>query len=218
MAGHGAESFSLPAQDRDPTGLLFIGGAMTAGENQDFDSVFHRYRGYLRFLAETKLDRRLRQKIDPSDVVQETMMQAFRAWDDLRGDSEGERLAWLRQILIRTLLHAVRDFGRAKRDVARERPFVQVADHSSACLEAQCVADLTSPSQIAVRAEELLQVFDALDQLPEQQRLAVMAFYWHDMTLADIGHELQRTPSAIAGLIYRGVKRLNAQLASTSRR
>ena len=190
---------------------------MTAGENQDFDGVFRRYQGYLRFLAETKLDRRLRQKIDPSDIVQETMMQAFRAWDDLRGDSEGERLAWLRQILIRTLLHAVRDFGRAKRDVARERPLMQVADQSSACLEALCVADLTSPSQIAVRAEELLQVADALNELPELQRAAVLAFYWHSRSLADIGSELHRTAPAVAGLIYRGVKRLNAQLVSTSK-
>ena len=190
---------------------------MTAGETQDFESVFRRYRGYLRFLAETKLDRRLRPKIDPSDVVQETMMQAFRAWDDLRGGSEGERLAWLRQILIRTLLHAVRDFGRAKRDVAREQPLVWVADQSSTCLEALCVADLTSPSQLAVRAEELLRVVDALQELPEPQRGAVLAFYWQGRSLADIGNELHRTAPAVAGLIYRGVKRLNAQLASTSK-
>jgi RNA polymerase sigma-70 factor (ECF subfamily) len=191
---------------------------MTAGENQDFDNVFRRYQGYLRFLAETNLDRRLRQKIDPSDVVQETMIQAFRAWGDLRGDSEGERLAWLRQILIRTLLHAVRDFGRAKRDIARERPLVLVADQSSACLEALCVADLTSPSQIAVRAEELVQVADALNKLPNQQRAAVLAYYWHSRSLADIGSEMHRTPPAVAGLIYRGIKRLNAELASRSKR
>src|SRR5262249_29146846 len=59
---------SLNARNRISHGLPFIGGAMTAGDKQDFDTVFRRYRGYLRFLAETKLDRRLRQKIDPSDV------------------------------------------------------------------------------------------------------------------------------------------------------
>lgn len=190
---------------------------MTAGENQDFDSVFRRYRGYLRFLADTKLDRRLRQKIDPSDVVQETMLQAFRAWGDLRGESEGERLAWLRQILVRTLLHSVRDFGRAKRDVSRERRLVQIADESSACLDALCVADQTSPSQIAVRAEELLRVVDALEGLPLQQRAAVLAYYWQGRSLADIGAELNRTAPSVAGLIYRGVKRLNAQLVAMSK-
>jgi RNA polymerase sigma-70 factor (ECF subfamily) len=188
---------------------------MSADNSPEFDAVFNRYRGYLRFLAETKLDRRLQRKIDASDVVQETMINAFRAWNDLRGTSEAERLAWLRQILIRTLLHAVRDFGRAKRDIAREQPLVQIADRSSACLEALCAADITSPSQIVVRAEELLNVADALDRLPEQQRAAIVAFYWHGRTLAEIAADLERTPPAVAGLIHRGVKQLNVQLTAT---
>lgn len=176
------------------------------------ESLLERYRSYLRLLAETKLDRRLRAKIDPSDVVQETMLQAYRAWGDLRGASEGERLAWLRQILMRTLLHAVRDFGRAKRDVAREQPLVRLADHSSAQLEALCAADQTSPSQVAERAEELLRVADAIEQLPEEQRSAVLAYYWRGASMEDIGVELQRSSAAVAGLIYRGVKRINQRL------
>lgn len=189
---------------------------MPAASSPEFESIVGRYRSYLRFLADCKLDRRLRRKIDPSDIVQETMLQAFRAWGDVRGTSEGERLAWLRQILIRTLLHAVRDFGRAKRDVAREQPLVRVADESSACLEALCVADQTSPSQLAVRAEELLGVINALQELPVQQRTAVLLFYWHGQSLAEIGSELGRTPPAVAGLIHRGVKRLSSQLAAAS--
>lgn len=186
---------------------------MNPAENGDFEDLCRRYRGYLRFLADTKLDRRLRQKIDASDIVQETMLLAFRAWNDLRGDSEGERLAWLRQILLRTLLHAIRDFGRAKRDVAREQPLVRVADESSACLEAIFVAEQSSPSQIAERAEELLQVADALEELPDSQRDAVVAYYWHGCSLAEIGADLQRSVPAVSGLIFRGVKRLNARLA-----
>ena len=180
----------------------------------EFDAAFRRYRGYLRLLAETRLDRRLRRKIDPSDVVQETMLQAFRAWGDLRGDSEEQRLAWLRQILLRTLLHAVRDFGAAKRNVAREQPLVRIADQSSACLEQLCAADQTSPSQTVQRAEELLRIADALEELPTPQRDAVIAFYWHGATLAEIGADLERTAPAVSGLIYRGVKNLNARLAA----
>lgn len=189
---------------------------MTAPAASGCESALERYRGYLRMLAESKLDRRLRAKIDPSDIVQETMMQAFRAWGDLRGSSEGERLAWLRQILIRTLLHAVRDFGRAKRNVAREQPLVRLADHSSLQLEALCVADQTSPSQVAARAEELLRVADALQDLPEEQRAAVLAYYWRGASVTEISAEMERSGSAVAGLIYRGVKRLNQRLATES--
>jgi RNA polymerase sigma-70 factor (ECF subfamily) len=181
--------------------------------NNTCESVLQRYRGFLRMLAEVRLDRRLRQKIDPSDIVQETMMQAFRAWGDFRGASDGERMAWLRQILIRTMLHAVRDFGRAKRNVAREQPLVRLADNSSAQLEALCVADQTSPSQIAARAEELLRIADAMQDLPEEQRSAVLAYYWRGASVAEIGAEMERSGSAVAGLIYRGVKRLNERLA-----
>jgi RNA polymerase sigma-70 factor, ECF subfamily len=180
------------------------------------ESVLERYRSYLRMLAEARLDRRLRAKIDPSDIVQETMLQAFRAWGDLRGSSEGERLAWLRQILMRTLLHAVRDFGRAKRDVKREQPLVRLADQSSAQLEALVAADQTSPSQVAQRAEELLRVADALQELPDEQRSAVLAYYWRGATMAEIGAELERSGAAVAGLIYRGVKRLNERLSAAS--
>lgn len=177
-------------------------------------SVLERYRGYLCMLAETRLDRRLRAKIDPSDIVQETMLQAVRAWDDLRGSSEGERIAWLRQILLRVLLHAVRDFGRAKRDVAREQPLVRLAADSSAQLEILCAANQTSPSQAAERAEELLRVADALLELPEEQRSAVVAYYWRGATMQEIGVELERSGAAVAGLIYRGVKRLNQQMVA----
>ena len=90
---------------------------MTAPAASSCGSVLERYRGYLCLLAESKLDRRLRAKIDPSDIVQETMLAAIRAWDDYRGSSEGERLAWLRQILIRTLLHTVRGRGHVLRAV-----------------------------------------------------------------------------------------------------
>jgi RNA polymerase sigma-70 factor (ECF subfamily) len=180
------------------------------------ESALARYRGYLQMLAEAKLDRRLRAKIDPSDIVQETMLQAFRAWGEWRGTSEGERLAWLRQILMRALLHAVRDFGRAKRDVAREQPLVRLADRSSAQLEALCASNQTSPSQVAQRAEELLRVADALQELPEEQRSALVGYYWRGATVQELGEELQRSGAAVAGLIYRGVKRLNQQLAHSA--
>jgi RNA polymerase sigma-70 factor (ECF subfamily) len=187
---------------------------MAAEDSNSGASGLDRYRGYLRLLAETRLDRRLQAKIDPSDIVQETLLQAFRGWNDFRGSSEGERIAWLRQILMRTLLHAVRDFGRAKRDVAREQPLVRLAADSSAQLEILCAADQTSPSQIAQRAEELMHVADALLELPDEQRSAVVAYYWRGATLQEISVELQRSGPSVAGLIYRGVKRLNQRMGA----
>jgi RNA polymerase sigma-70 factor (ECF subfamily) len=66
-----------------------------------------------------------------------------------------------------------------------------------------------------VRAEELLRVADAMLELPEEQRSAVLAYYWRGATVAEIAAEMERSGSAVAGLIYRGVKRLNEKLGRT---
>ena len=81
-----------------------------------------RFRSYLRLLARLHLDPRLRGKVDPSDLVQQTLLQAYRARDSFRGHTQAELAGWLRRILARNLAHAVRDLTRGKRDVARERP------------------------------------------------------------------------------------------------
>src|SRR5579885_672319 len=90
-----------------------------------------RFRAYLRLLARLHLDPRLRGKLDASDVVQQTMLQAFQARAGFRGSTEAELAAWLRQILARNLAHAARDLGRDKRDVARERSLEQALGQSS---------------------------------------------------------------------------------------
>ena len=82
--------------------------------------TLERFRAYLRLLARLQLDPRLRPKIDPSDVVQQTLLHAYRGLDGFRGRSDGELAAWLRQILARNLAHAARDLARARRDVDRE--------------------------------------------------------------------------------------------------
>ncbi len=84
-----------------------------------------RYRTYLHLLARLHLGDRLRGKLDASDVVQQTFLQAHQARAGFRGTTEPELLAWLRRILARTLAHAERDFGRDKRDLGRERSLAE---------------------------------------------------------------------------------------------
>src|SRR5262245_66695842 len=109
-------------------------------------AALERYRGYLRVLARLHLDPRLRGKLDPSDVVQQTMLQAYQGLDQFRGRSEAELAAWLRQILARHLANLARDFGRAKRDVGLERSLEAALDASSVRLAHWLAADPPSPS------------------------------------------------------------------------
>ena len=172
------------------------------------------YRSYLLLLAEARLDRKLQERLDPSDVVQQTLLNAHQAWTQFRGTSEAELVAWLRQILARTLLNCLRDFRRAKRDVARERSLQAALEESSARLEGWLAAEESTPSQQALRGERIEQVAEAVRRLPEGQRQAVVLYYWQGCSLAEIAKTLGRSVPAFAGLLPRGLQQLGRQLPS----
>jgi RNA polymerase sigma-70 factor (ECF subfamily) len=167
------------------------------------------YRDYLRLLAGVQLDPRLRGKLDPSDVVQETLARAHEKAAQFRGTSEAERAAWLRQILANQLAAAVRrHLDAGKRDAGRERSLHAAVEDSSARLEALLAADQTSPSAQAVRHEELLRLAEALAGLPEDQRQAVELHHLHGLPVEEVARTLGRSQAAAGGLLRRGLKRL----------
>lgn len=167
-----------------------------------------RFRCYLLVLARAGLDPRLRPKVDPSDVVQQTLLEAHAAADRFDGGTTAERAAWLRQILARNLANLGRDFTRAKRDVRREAAAAAGPDESDVRLDALLAAGLSSPSRKADRAEQLVRLAAALHQLPPAQRDAVELRYLAGLPLAAIAARLDRTAPAVAGLLHRGLARL----------
>ncbi len=171
-----------------------------------------RYRSYLRLLAGARLDPRLRAKLDPSDVVQQTLLEAHKDREQFRGQSEGERLAWLRQILARNLPNAIRDFTRAKRDVGREQALDGLLRDSSARLEAWLAAEQASPSAEAERHEEAARLAAALAELPELQREVLVLRHLHGWSLYDISVHVGRSAAAVAGLLHRGLVQLRERL------
>jgi RNA polymerase sigma-70 factor (ECF subfamily) len=171
-----------------------------------------RFRDYLRLLARAQLGPRLQAKLDPSDVVQQTLLEAHRDLAQFRGTTSGELAAWLRRILARNLANAARDLGRDKRDVSREQSLQALIEASSARLEAWLAADGPSPSESAGRHEQAARLAAALATLPEPQRLAVELRHLHGWTLNDIAEHLEKSPAAVAGLLHRGLERLRTLL------
>jgi RNA polymerase sigma-70 factor, ECF subfamily len=172
-----------------------------------------RFRSYLVLLARVKLDRKLRGKLDASDVVQQTLVEAHEALASFRGDDLAVQAAWLRQILARNLANAVRDLTRAKRDVRKERSLQAALDNSASQLEGWLAAEQSSPSQKLERHERALQLAEALAQLPEAQRDAVVLRHFEGLPLAQIAEQLHCTTAAVTGLLHRGLKNLRKSLA-----
>jgi RNA polymerase sigma-70 factor (ECF subfamily) len=179
---------------------------------QDDRPDLERYREYLRTLARLQIDDRLRGKLDPSGVVQQTLLEAYQVCNHLRGLNEAQLAAWLRRALAHNLADEVRRLRAQARDVGRERSLQQAVDESSARLEALLAAEQSSPSQEAVRQEDLLRLADALARLPEDQRAAVELHHLEGRTLAETAEVLGRTRSGAASLVFRGLKNLRQTL------
>jgi RNA polymerase sigma-70 factor (ECF subfamily) len=172
------------------------------------------YRRYLEVLARAHLDPRLRGKLDPADLVQQTLLRACAALPELRNRSAEGLAAWLRKILARTLADTVKHYHRDRRDVDLERALEADLDRSSGGLAGWAAADQTSPSQAAQRNEELLRLADALAELPEPLREVVLRKHCRGQTLREIADHLGKSVPAVASLLRRGLEALRHRLLS----
>jgi RNA polymerase sigma-70 factor (ECF subfamily) len=171
------------------------------------------FRSYLEVLARVHLDARLRGKLDPADVVQQALLRAYAAWPEMKNPDQPALTAWLRRILARTLADAVKHYERDKRAVDLERSLEADLDRSTSGMAGWLAANQTSPSQAAIRNEEMLRLADALATLPEPMREVVVLKHLRGWTLQRIGDHLGRTVPAVASLLRRGLEALREKLA-----
>jgi RNA polymerase sigma-70 factor (ECF subfamily) len=185
--------------------MMLQGGKVTG------DSL-ERCRQYLHLLARLHLDPRLQGKLDPADLVQQTLLKAHQNLRQFRGRSDAELVGWLRKILVNNLAEAVRRFRADSRDVARERSLESGLEESSARLEAWLAADQSSPSQHFMRHEQVLRLADALSELPTDQRRAVELHHLKGYPVAEVGKQMHKSRAAVVGLLFRGLKKLRQLL------
>jgi RNA polymerase sigma-70 factor, ECF subfamily len=165
------------------------------------------YRELLRSCVE-RISRRYQAKFDESDIVQETLADAQKHLCDFRGKSEVELAGWLRRMLARNLIDAVRRLRSRKRDIFNERRIQRTKQVSGQSSMVALQAEQTSPSGRAVWNEELKQLTDSLASLPEAQRQAITLHHLKGMTLAQVAAAMNRSKAAVAGLLHRGLTSL----------
>src|SRR5262245_30898221 len=139
-------------------------------DTPDAEGSLEQARDWLRRHARLLLDDRLRGKVDPSDIVQETLLKAHQHQAQLRGQTEGERRAWLRQILANTLADLVRRFLQGqKRNVGLEQSLEEAVQQSSARLEQWLADGGAGPEAEAEQQERLVWLAAELAALPDEQ-------------------------------------------------
>jgi RNA polymerase sigma-70 factor (ECF subfamily) len=180
-------------------------------------SFLARYREYLCALARSKLGQQPSAKVDPSDVVQETLLRAHRARDQFRGRTEQELAAWLRTILNNTLANSLRSCNRRRSDVSLSRN--EASESSSARVEGVPADGLfPPPEQVAEQNEQLLRLAVALTRLPDDQRAVLEMKHLHGLSVSEICEATARSKPSVAGLLYRGLKALRVLMDDPSNR
>jgi RNA polymerase sigma-70 factor (ECF subfamily) len=188
-----------------------------AGDAPALGQLLEYYRHYLTVLARVQISRQARAKAGASDVVQETFLNAYRKFDQFRGRTEGELVAWLRAILATCVVNYVhRHYARHRRDVRLERSMNDPLDESAHLLDKAFVASQSSPSQIAVRREQVVQFANALERLPQSYRNVILLRHVQGLPFAEVARRLEKTVDAVQKLWVRGLDRLRRELEDVS--
>lgn len=179
------------------------------GDPATLGRLLELYRRYLALLARVQIGQRLQGKVDASDVVQETFLEAHRSFGKFQGTNEAQFIGWLRQILACNLTDLLRRYlGAQGRDVRLEREIASAIDLSSASLDRGLVAQQSSPSHQAVRREQSVLLADALEQLPGDYREVIVLRNVEGLSFPDVAQRMGRSLDSVEKLWMRGLARL----------
>ena len=179
------------------------------GDAESRERLFALLRSYLGFAARAQLESWLKVKVDASDLVQQTMLEAHRDFDRFQGGSEGQLLAWLRKILLHNVADFVRHYrGTAKRQVRREVPFGNPAASGPLVGAPEPAAPGATPSQEFLRRDNELRLVDALEKLPPDYQEVILLRNLQRLPFSEIAEQMGRSRPAVQMLWKRAIDKL----------
>ena len=198
--------------DSHSTGVAALIERAQHGSRASMGVLLEQYRNYLSVLTATQIDRRMRPRVSPSDVVQETMLRAYEHFAQFRGHSEAELMAWLRQILLNNLATFVeKHMMAARRDVRREVSLERLGaslEQSTLQLAALLPAKSISPSMAVEQREEVAVLADRLAQLPADYRDVLVLRNLQGLPFEEVAEQMDRSAGAARMLWLRAIERL----------
>lgn len=181
------------------------------GESSARRSLLGGYRPLLRLVAARHARKVVNCRFDESDVVQVTLIEAFRGFEGFRGDSRKELTAWLERILERSLVRMWRKHATTRRDYRRE---VATDSRTSGLSFVWGADDLQDPAQSLIRGEMAVLLAQALEQLPEDYRVVLESRFIDGRRIRDVAEQLGVSVGVVAGRLRRGLEMLRELLPS----
>lgn len=179
------------------------------GDGSAQGELLRRFEPWLRLLARVQFESRFAAKFDASDVVQQTLLEAIKAFPQFRGSTEAEVTAWLRQILAHALAHEIRRYrGTAKRDITHEVSLDAELMLSSQRLGAMLAESGPSPSQQAAGRERDVLLADVLARLPDDYRDVLIFRHLENLSHEEIAVRMNRSIGAVRMLWVRALAAL----------
>ncbi len=166
-------------------------------------------RPWLKMLAERQMPRGLCGKVDPSDIVQQALVDAWRGQANFRGTTHPERLAWLRTILTRAIMRYDRDLLKTeKRGAGREKTLQSAIDRDSVLLQNLAIGKERDPGSIAENAEQTLVLAETLEKLPDDYRKVLTLRHIDGLSHEEIAKCMDRSTAATRMLWIRALEAL----------
>ncbi len=187
-----------------PTSTSALFEKAGAGDREALSLAFERYRGRLIVLAHFKMSPRARRLSEVEDLVQETMLRAFRDLDRFSYRTPGSFFRWLASILDHVIIDRARYLGRERR-AGEEAPF-----RSESNPHGPEPMDSRTPSRLLAQREAVERLLDRLSALPEEYRQAILLAKIEGLSTAEMSERLGKSREAVALLVYRAVKRFRA--------
>jgi RNA polymerase sigma-70 factor (ECF subfamily) len=183
------------------------------GDTTALESLFTAHRAYIRHVVGLRMDPALRRRVDPSDIVQETYVEAMRRAPDYARDPKLPVRLWLRQLAIDRLIMSQRRHVHAgMRAVHRD---FALPDHSSLSIAQQLVAGFGSPATHAARQEVVAKVRDAVASLNEIDREIILLQAFEGLTSEESASILDIEPAASRKRYGRALLRMRERLIHT---
>lgn len=178
-------------------------------ERQAIGQLLEHFRSYLKLIASHEIGSKLGAKLDASDVVQDTFLDAHRYFENFQGESVTQFTAWLRSVMAGVMANYLRRYlGTKARDIRLEKQLAADLDNSAAMLSELLVASISSPSQNIMRDEQTVQLAKAMSNLSADYQSVLTLRHIEGLTFPQIAKRLNRTVDSVEKLWLRAVVQL----------